>query len=286
MKSNQQYADWKKDLRVWEATNTALGVETKIQAGILFQSLEGIAHQTVQSELTVEEIIHADGVKNILKTLDFFFSGDEIQNSFNVIDDFLKFKCTKNVSLENFLVDFQLRVNKVKATGTQISDGILGYALLNSANLSQDKQDMVKATCDKITFNKVKSQLEKIGLGKHNSSVKFSSNNDIGASKVKVEECFCGSVLNQTSTNDPECSELSSDEELNGGRVFYSFNKSRAESSSGKKYKMNPVDKFGHVRACAFCKCHYHWLANCPYAPTAIKNEIANKFRRSNSQTL
>ena len=220
-------------------------------------------------------------------TLDFFFIRNETQNSFNVIDDFLKFKRTKTVSIESFLVDFQLKVNKVKATGTHLSDDILGYALLSSANLTPDKLDMVKATCNQLTFGNVKSQLEKIGLGRPNSNTKFSHDNDADTSKVKVEKCFYGNLQDQTSEKEPHYSGNSSDDELNGGQVFYSLNRGRSQSgSSDKKYKMNPIDKFGHVRACAFCKCHYHWLADCPYAPTAIKNDIANKFRRNNNPAL
>ena len=116
------------------------------------------AHQTVLSELSVEQISDDNGLKNIVKTLDFFFIRNETQNSFNNIDDFLKFKRTKTVSIESFLTDFQLKVNKMKATGTHFPDDVLGYALLISANLTPDKLDMVKATCNKLTFGNVKSQ--------------------------------------------------------------------------------------------------------------------------------
>ena len=73
MKKDQQYTDWKKELQIWEATNTVLGVDKKIQAGVLFESLDGIPRQTVLSELTVSEITHENGVENILSTLDHFF---------------------------------------------------------------------------------------------------------------------------------------------------------------------------------------------------------------------
>ena len=289
MKPNQQYQDWKKELRIWEATNVALGVDAKIQAGILFESLDGTARQTVLSELSVEEITCNDGVKNIMKTLDFFFSGNETQNSYNVIDDLLKFKCEPKMSIESFIIDFQLKVNRVKASGTVLSDTILGYALLNAANLPHDKHDMVKATCDILTFNKVKAQLEKIGLRKSSKNEdKFTLSRDAGTSKVNVEQCFCGNVLDKSAYRDHESTDDSSDEGINGGKVFYSGNQRRNDEtfSKYKKHKMNPTDKFGHVRACAYCKCHYHWLMDCPYAPASIKNEITNKYKRNNNPSL
>ena len=56
MKKNQLYSEWKKELQIWEVTNVSLGVDKKIQAAVLFQSLEGKPRQTVLSELTVAEI--------------------------------------------------------------------------------------------------------------------------------------------------------------------------------------------------------------------------------------
>ena len=72
MKKNQPYEDWMKRIQVWKATNTVLGVEKKIQAGVLFESLKGNPQQIVLSELKVAEIIADDGIKNITDTLDNF----------------------------------------------------------------------------------------------------------------------------------------------------------------------------------------------------------------------
>ena len=41
MKENQLYVDWKKELEIWEGTNTELGVDKKVLAGTLFKALEG-----------------------------------------------------------------------------------------------------------------------------------------------------------------------------------------------------------------------------------------------------
>ena len=72
----------------------------------------------------------------------------------------------KQETMQNFIIQFLLKVNKVKSYGTVLSEGVLGYTLLNSANLSEDKRDMVKATYSELNFNNVKAQLEKIGFPK------------------------------------------------------------------------------------------------------------------------
>ena len=286
MKPDQPYEEWKKELRIWEVTNLTLGVEKKIQAGTLFQALEGIPRQTVLSELTVEQITDEEGVKNILQTLDCFYLGNETQNAFNVIDELLNFKCKPDITVENFIIEFQLKVNKVKANGTKLSDGILGYALLKAANLPSDKHDMVKATCDELNYKNVKSQIEKIGLSKNKSS-KFSTSKE-ATSNVKIEQCFCGN-LSTNASHDNNLSESSSDEEMNKATAFYAGENHQSNRyNPGRKVKVNSTDRFGHVRACAFCKCHYHWLADCPYAPVSVKNEVANKYKYkyNNQKTL
>ena len=283
MRENQPYLDWKKELQVWEVTNTTLEVEKRIQAGVLFESLDGIARQTVLSELTVNEITAEDGVRNIISTLDHFFSGNETKNAYNAIDDLLNYRCDKNSTMESFIVEFQLRVNKVKASGTLLSDGVLGYILLKSANLTDDKHDMVKATCNDLTYNNVKIQLEKIGLSRSVSkNVKFSvkeSVTEVESPQVKIESCFYGN--NSSSSYHREYNGSSSEEEFTGDQVFFSKHKSGNEYGINRKHKINPVDRFGHVRACSYCKCLYHWLIDCPYAPNSTKNSLKNKEMQS-----
>lgn len=285
MSPNQPYSDWKKKLQIWQVTNTNMKVDKKIQAGILFESLEGTASETVLSEMSVAQITAEDGVENIINTLDRFFLGNETQKAFNAIDDLFQYKCGKDDTMEKFIVQFNLKVNKVKCSGTILPEGVLGYYLLNSANLSDDKNAMVKATCDNLSFNNVKKQLEKIGFTKSDSkNSKFSTASNLGASKIKLESCFYGDK-NKSNCYD-EGKEDSSDDDfnLNGERVFYSSN--RNESHGSSKSKLNPTDKFGHVTLCTYCKCLYHWLIDCPHAPDSLKNNLRAKFTQGKTKTL
>ena len=282
MRRDQPYSDWVKELQIWEGTNTILQVDKKVQAGVLFQSLEGLSRQTVLSELSVAEILAEDGVEKILFTLDRFFLGNEIQNSYNAIDELLRYKCNKGDTMENFIVQFQLKVNKVKASGTVLPEGVLGYALLNSANLPEDKHSMIKATCESLSFKNVKIQLEKVGLATSGSTSSRFSASQPDTTKVKVEKCF------YSNPTDMYQESSSSDEDLNGDKIFYS--KTSFQGSSGnnrQQHKINPTDRFGHIRACSYCKCVYHWIIDCPYAPLAVKNNIKTKgTQKESAKTL
>ena len=125
------------------------------------------------------------------------FEGNKTKNAFEAHNALMKFKLDSSMNVEDFLVEFQIKVNKVKASGTTLPDGVLGYTLLNRANLHSDKVEMIRATCAELDFNTVKAQLEKIGLGKSSSShsndtIKYSSSKSEPSSSIKVEELYYG----------------------------------------------------------------------------------------------
>ena len=100
MKEVQPYRDWRKEVEVWQAHNTGLGVAPRLQARALFQSLQGMPRQIVLSELSVAELTADDGVTNIVNTLDVFCMGNKTQHAFNVIDELMTCKRDKDSSMQ------------------------------------------------------------------------------------------------------------------------------------------------------------------------------------------
>ena len=90
-----------------------------------------------------------------------FFLENEVKTAFEAHDELVNFRRKLNTSFKDFLVEFQLKVNKVKQSGTKLSDGVLAYTLLQCANLSNEKVDMLCATCDNLDYKTVKKQLQK-----------------------------------------------------------------------------------------------------------------------------
>ncbi len=192
----------------------------------------------------------------------------------------MKYKREPRTSIEDFIIAFRLKVNKVKASGTELSEGVLGYTLLNCANLSEEKHGIIKATCSELTYKVVKTQLVKVGIKTSNADkFQYSAVPDAGSSKVKVESCF------YEDSHPHNCSGNSSDEDLNGEqRIYYGSKRSSYDNQqSNKGCKLNLTDRFGHVRSCTFCKCVYHWLVDCPYAPQSVKTSFTSRGSRNNS---
>ena len=57
------------------------------------------------------------------------------------------------MSIQAFLDKFDKRLFKTKTYGTTMSDDILAYQLLKSANLSTDHEELIKATIPDLQYN-------------------------------------------------------------------------------------------------------------------------------------
>ena len=286
------YSDWRKEVKIWQATNDLRNVKKEVQAGLLFESLVGKPRETVLSELNVEEIICTNGLTNIFAKLDIYFEGNKTKNAFQAHDDLNSFRRDPSMSIEDFLIEFQLKVNKVKAAGTTLPDGVLGYTLLNCANLSPKQVEIIRATCTDLNFKTVKAQLEKIGLGsKQNSSCSDFSVNEGASSSIKVESAYFGNCNINDNTDSSDSDSNDFDRIYFSSSQFKQRNKSHnyqsqqfTSGNSHQNYQLNPTDKFGHVLGCAKCKCVYHWIIDCPYASESEKNTVLrrNGFKNSN----
>lgn len=281
MSADTAYSDWKKQVQIWQLTNTPFGCSKTVLSGSLFEALTGQARDTVLSSLKIEEIVCDDGIDNMINTLDEFFAENDVKSAFTAQDDLMNFRRKSGTGYKEFLVDFQLRANKVKLSGTELSDGVLGYTLLKCANLPQEKEELIRTTCQKLDLKTVRTQLDKLSLSHDNNSqsekLKY---------HVKSEEPNNNKHLayyQNPNTTSPSSSEDDYEQELHDayyGRYGGSYRENRG-STNNSSPKLNPLDRFKNVTQCDFCKCIYHWLPDCPYAPEDVK---ASARRRTNSK--
>ena len=65
------------------------------------------------------------------------------------------------MSIQAFLNEFDKRMCKTKSYGTVQSDDVLAYCLLKSANLSNNHEELIKATIPELKYDLMKDQLKK-----------------------------------------------------------------------------------------------------------------------------
>ena len=303
MRDDFPYADWKKEVKIW-CTFTEL--DKKKQGGALFLSLKGKARETVLAGIADidTEFAKDDIVDKIIKCLDSLYLKDTTESAFEAFDSFIKFRRPKDMSIQKYLVEFNLKNKKLVTHKMTLPDGVLAYALLTCANLSKEQTQLCRATCDTLKFDTMKKQIEKIA---ESMDIKVAPD----AEKIVPQETFVShneyveqNTYHASPVYDPQYDEAASWEDFceependsldpNNEGAVTAFYGSQAQRPFGRGYNsrgwfpprgrgfssrtapnqhsMNPLDEMGQAMTCRFCKSTYHLLRECPHAPSHMK---------------
>ena len=80
---------------------------------------------------------------------------------YQALEAFEAFRRPSSMSIQSYLNEFEKRLFKIKSYGTTMSDDLLAYRLLKSANLSSYHEELIKATIPDLQFDLMKGQLKK-----------------------------------------------------------------------------------------------------------------------------
>ena len=287
---SKSYDDWVKKIKIWCKITSLPKAD---QGGAVLMTLEGEAEDKIL-ELEEEQIIAENGIENILKHLDTIYKKNETVEKFEALDSFESYKRPSELSIKDFVIEFDKRHNKTKKLGTAMSDDLLAYKLIKSANLSEQDEKVVKATC-KLTYDDVKSKLRAIyGDSSYGSGFK---------SDVKLEDAFEAVSFDENSTlfvgrgrsrgyrgsNKPwrgrGYKSAPSSSWRDGGsssRDQGPFSSSRDGDSSStnslsSSNRKNALDSDGNHTQCYICKSIFHWTSSCPHK-YADQNKLVSEL--------
>ena len=152
------YSNWKSELFIWQAFTS---LEKKKQAPAIFLTLSGQVREAVLG-LDISKLAHDDRVKNLLNCLDELFHKDETCSSYEAYEAFEKFVRPAAMNISDYIIQFEQLYNKAKSHKMEILDGVLADHLLNSANLSEQHKQLVRATVSEMKYSIMKEQLKKV----------------------------------------------------------------------------------------------------------------------------
>ena len=239
----------------------------KKQGGALFLTLTGKARQAVLAEVTRDELKKETGLEAVLKCLDELYLKDDDQSGYAAYDDFTNYRRPVNTSIQDYIVDFNIKYGKIKSFKMELPDGVLAYYLLKCANLTEEQTNICRATCTKLTYKDMRQQIEKV-----------TSNCDLVSAKsesvaVAVEPQFYGEEYVDDGPHEHddyqgEYNEYPTEETYYSQQPQYRPRPTSAsfKSSTGNP-RQNAPDEFGNPTRCAFCQSTYHWISRCPDAP-------------------
>ena len=166
-KKTDDYTRWKKKFDVWEIITDV--ADTK-RGGLLFLRLDDDTQDDVLETVTTAQLKEADGANKVITALNRIFQKDESVTAFEDYEDFTNYERSSGVSIAEYCHQFHRKYLKVKASGTELSEPVLAYSLLRSANLSDTDVKLVRATINTLTYDAMKLQLKKPGLTGSGSS--------------------------------------------------------------------------------------------------------------------
>ena len=258
------YTKWKKKLGIWQKLTT---LEVAKQGpAVLFV----LSEEAQDAALGLEEaaIACATGVKNITECLDKLYLKDKTQTAFDALEAFETYKRPHELSITDYCNEFEKRYNKTKSYGTVVTEDVLAYRLLKSANLPESQQQLAKATVVELKYENMKTQLKKIHGFKSSISdiVKKES-----AEPLIVEEDSSEETMLQTNYNRgyrpgarPFQQEPYRQIPTERGRGYFRQNRGNFNTQSTRRKGKNPLDQYGNTTTCIECNSINHWLNKCP----------------------
>ena len=306
MSEDMSYHEWKSEVELWSQITE---VPKKKQGGSLFFTLQGDARDTIRSKLTNTQIAADNGLDTILKTLDELYLKDSNQRSFSAYEEFINYRRAPGISIKDFIIQFNIKYNKIKSHDMELPEGVLAYNLLVSANLSEEQQQLCRATVSKLTYDGMKNAIEKVAVSHTSSnSANFDRfqplynqsssqplysqtfpSHQLDSHYDEPEENFYTSHNQQCyyndATNDDGCKQYPVDQYPE--ETFYSqyrsapnFNRGAFSRPHSHSANMNPKDEFGRPTTCSFCHSIFHWIQDCPHAPKSDKFDRGRSQRR------
>ena len=262
------YSKWEKKFELWQSITDVAATK---QGGLLILRLDEETQSAILNEVTIEQIKAADGVDTIQTKLKAMFPVDETLSAYEAYEEFEKYRRPPNVSISDYCREFQQKYAKVKKTDTTLAEHVLAYRLLNSANLNETQEQIVKATIPAMTSEAMITQLKKVVNN-------FSSTDGSGGIKIKAEptdmieqETMYGGAYNRSRSGGSHQSDRNRSRYGQGNRYNHQSDKRpgkyQTERKGGKskpKRGKNPLDPSGNITRCNNCDSINHWEKDCP----------------------
>ena len=246
------YDKWKKKLKIWQTLTNLSG---KRQGAAVFLALDDEAQSAVL-EMPDGDIAKDNGLDLVVAKLNTLYETDRTPSAFQALEDFEAYKRPAALSIKELCNVFDLKYNKTKEYGTQLSTDVLAFRLMKSANLKEQEEQLIKATVGELTYDNMKTQLKRIHVDSSGAETAVKVKEDI-----EEQEILYGSGRY---TNHNRRFAYRG----RGRGVPISFkprgaygNQSHIKGAS----RLNPRDERGNISQCAVCKSIYHWAKECPH---------------------
>ena len=238
-------------------------------------------------------------MKNVFDCLDKLYLKDTTCLAYEAYEEFEKFIRPPEMKISDYIIKFEQLYSKAKNHEMTISDGAVAYRLLNSAGLSENNKQLVRATVSEMKYETMKSQLTKVftntcskvdsdmNIKLETTDTYYNSNFD-GNSTSHLQSYDDGSFCGYTNNFHHRGNSRGRFRGFRGGRGGRRGRGNGRGGSNSKQKKENMKDENGNVTKCFACGSTEHWARECPNRfQQADKDEKEESLRlASDSNTV
>ena len=98
--------------------------------------------------------------------MDDLFKEDSNQAALLVYDNFEKYTRPTDMSITDYLNEFERMTAKLKVYKIILPEPVLAYRVLRGVNILDENEKLIRATAKELTFKTMATQLKKIFLNK------------------------------------------------------------------------------------------------------------------------
>ena len=250
------YEEYREDLQMWSRITS---VVKKLQAEVVVYSLDGHPSQIKDKIVTKigKNLVGADdGIEKLIAFFDSIYKKDGMAEIWDRYQAFSNFCRKPTEDLLDFLPNWEMLYQKLKTSGCEYTDTILGLKLLQDSKLNDIDTKLVltgvnyeSAKTNKDLLSQIKNSLKKF-----NGRSIVSGNQEQLAVAVKTEPTFLSEMEEVFLTKGWK-------PPSKGRRRSRSASPTRERNYKGKK---NRLGEDGKPLKCFICKCDHETPCNCP----------------------
>ena len=133
---------WLHDLEIWRCVT---GLDKKQQGPIIYLSLPEKIKQSCR-DLKIPALNNDNGLDLLVDKLEKLYVKDSKTTTYLAYEKFESFQRPVNMTIQDYLNEFERLYNDIMRFKIELPSAVLAYRLLKSANLSEEKQQLARAT--------------------------------------------------------------------------------------------------------------------------------------------